>query len=132
MALVAVRTPASGATKWLGRISSSKKAQISTMAQVNTMAHEARLRNQTINTLFEHARQSEEWETGDLGAYTRDMLDMRVGLRYERSVLHALEDWWRACESLLDDVQRPKGCFDRHQYLVVFMKVYRALCINSQ
>jgi len=116
--------PVTGASKWFSKMNSAK---IATFAKMDQFKRQSAYRNSTISHLFENARQNDDWETGDLKNYTRDMLDQRANLRYQRDVTQALEDWWRACESILTVVERKAGCYNRDQYVIVFTKVHRAL-----
>ncbi|KAL1523036.1 hypothetical protein AB1Y20_017998 [Prymnesium parvum] len=115
-----------GLAKWVAKVRSCK-VQIQAMAKVEMIHKQIAFRRATIHQLFEHARQNDDWETGDLANYTHEMLDLRASLRYHREVVNALEDWWRAMESILDEHGRRAGLLNRDQYLVVFTKVHLAL-----
>ena len=97
------------------------------MGKMYQMRRQSTFRHVKLQQLYEHASSTDDWETGDLGMYTQEMLDARANLRFDHNVCHALEDWWRAIESELSPESRHNGSFSRENYLTVFMKTYRAL-----
>ena len=112
--------------KWAEKMSGAR-AELKTMGKMYQMRRQSTFRHEKLQQLYDHARSTDDWETGDLGMYTQEMLDARANLRFDREVCHALEDWWRAIESELSPELRHSGSFSREDYLTVFMKTYRAL-----
>lgn len=115
-------TRVKGSMRWVSRVRQSKM-QIRAMAHVEAMHKQVAYRHSIIHNLFECARANDDWESGDLGCYTREALTQRASLRYHRDVIDALDDWWRAIESILNDLGRLSGRLNKDQYACIFLRV---------
>ena len=111
--------------KWLDHVVDMNS--VSAYSTFQTMSRQAHYRARSLNHLFEHARATDDWETGDLAMYTRDMMDKRCNLRYERNILIELERFWTLASTVLDEEEKLAGACRKAEYLIIFKKMYRAL-----
>lgn len=110
-----------------GGSSSTASLAFKFLAKVDRQGETATLRRHILDGLFEHALANDDWETGDLGTYTRDVLDKRCDMRYSTPVTLALDCWWLVIMSILDEAERKTGRITEEQYCFVMLKIYRAI-----
>ena len=60
-----------GSVQWSGlQNSEAVKAKVSAAAMIKEMRRKSTFKRSTLDSLFEHARLNDEWETGELKNYT--------------------------------------------------------------